>query len=161
VLVIVFLVYLLLTLPVPANRRVPSTSDKRRVLSLPTVAPATATPGPPLPAEVLFVAEEPIEGFSNCNAYGFRGVIKNSQEDRVAGVQVVVWEDQVGLLALDSTDESGAYVIDIKDKPKDRNLWVQVYRGDLPVSEPITVKTYVDCQNGYQVYRINWLEIKP
>ncbi len=155
--VIFILAYLLVTLPVPAEQ--PSPTPRRPVLNLPTAPLPTTQFGPPLPLDVKFIAEEPIKGFSNCSAYGFRGVVKADEGADLAGLQIVVWEDQAGgLLAMGSTHTDGAYSIEIKEKPSQRSLWVQLYRNDVPVSEPLLMKTHLDCQNGFQIYQINWRE---
>lgn len=152
--VIFVLAYLLFTLPVPAEQASPT--PRSPVLQLPTVPLPTVRSGPRSPLKIKFVAEEPIEGFSNCRVYGFKGVITTDNEKEA---QVVVWDDQAGgLLAMDSTDADGNYSIEIKAKPDQRDLWVQVYQNDVPVSEPLLVKTQVDCQNGFQVFQINWRE---
>ena len=31
--------------------------------------------------------------------------------------------------------------------------------NDLPVSQPVVVETQIDCQNGFQVYQIDWHKI--
>ena len=156
VVVMVLLAYLLLTLSMPTANVTPT---HRPVLSLPTAAPPTTTPGPLLPVKVIFAVEEPIKGFSDCDLYGFSGIVRAGNGDRLAGIQVVVWEDQAGLLALDTTDASGAYLIEIQDKPAQPRLWVQLYRADIPVSAPLPVRTHLDCHNGFQVYQINWQEL--
>ncbi len=157
VVVMVLLVYMLLTLPVSTDETTPT--SPRSSLSLPTAAPATVISGPPMPLEVVFAVEEPIKGFSDCEVYGFNGVVLDNQGDHLEGIQVVVWEDQTGLLALDTTDANGAYLIEIQGKPTQHTLWVQVYRDDVPVSEPLLVNTHIDCRNGFQVYQINWQEL--
>ncbi len=151
------LAYLLLTLPGPAaeSQAIPTPHP---TLSLPTVPPPTATLGPPASAEVAFTAEKPIKGFSNCTKYGFKGVVKASNDDRLAGIQITIWEEGVGLFAVDTTDEDGAYVIEIKDQPTQRKFWVQVYQNDVPASDPLSVETQADCRQGYQIYQINWRE---
>ncbi len=149
------LVYLLLTLPGPvADSQTAPT--RRPTLSLPTVPLPTTTPGPPVSGEVVFIAEKPIKGFSNCTKYGFKGVVKASNGDRLAGIQITVWEEGVGLLAVDTTDANGVYIIEIEDQPVQRKFWVQVYQADVPASEPLAVETQADCRQGYQIYQINW-----
>jgi hypothetical protein len=161
IVVMAVLGYLLLTLKVPAggNGTPTATATSSLRLNLPTAPPPTATPGPPPPQSVSFAAEEPIKGFSNCEAYGFKGVVTTGDGDRLPDVQIVVWEDQAGLLALNSTDMNGSYLIEVEDKPAQRKLWVQVYENDLPVSKPVLVETQIDCRNGFQFYQINWREV--
>lgn len=149
------LVYLLLTLPTADSQ---ATLTPNPTLSLPTAPPPTATLGPPSSTEVVFTAEKPIKGFSNCAKYGFKGVVKASNDDRLAGIQITIWEEGVGLLAVDTTDEDGVYVIEIKDQPTQRKFWVQVYQNDVPASDPLSVETQSDCRQGYQIYQINWRE---
>lgn len=155
--VLACLAYLLLTLPRFANRATPTTQSGE--LNLPTAAPATATPGPPLPSKAVFVAEEPIEGFSDCDVLGVKGMVQSDQGKPVAGVQVVLWGDQVGLLALDTTDTTGGYFVKIQARPDQARLWVQVYQDDIAVSVPLSVTPQIDCHNGFQIYQINWHEL--
>lgn len=160
--VIFVLGYLLVTLPAPPAVQAaptPTATIHRPVLDLPTVPPPTATAGPPPPIEVKFIARKPVKGFSNCRAYGFKGVVEAKDGGRLPGIQVVVWRDRGGgLLALATTDRRGLYSIEVKDKPAQRKLWVQIYQNDIPVSEPLLVKTQLDCQNGFQIFQIDWQE---
>lgn len=158
--VMLLLAYLLLTLPAPEGGVTPT--PQVPVLSLPTAPAPTATPGPPpSPPEAIFVAEEPVQGFSDCNRYGFLGVVAGIDGQQLADVQVVVWEDRAGLLALATTDAAGKYAIELKAKPAPRKLWLQLYQNDEPVSEPVLLQTQVNCQTGFQVYQVNWRKIKP
>ncbi len=156
--VIALLLYLLLTLPAPARPIQATLSPSRPALSLPTVPLPTATPGPPPSGKIVFTAEKPIKGFSDCQKYGFKGVVTASNGNRLAGVQVIIWQEGVGLLTVGNTNEEGRYSLEIKDKPAQRKLWVQVYQNDVPVSEPMSLETQADCRTGYQVYQINWRE---
>ncbi len=156
VLVMALLAYLLFTLFTTPARATPT---RQPVLNLPTAAPPTTTPGPPIPVELIFGVKEPIKGFSDCERYGFNGIVRAGNGNHLAGIQVAVWEDQAGLLALDTTDASGAYLIEIQDKPAQPRLWVQLYQADIPVSDPLAVTIHLDCHNGFQVYQINWQEL--
>jgi hypothetical protein len=156
--VIALLIYLLLTLPTPTRPIQAIASPNRPALSLPTAPLPTATPGPPSSGQALFMAEKPIKGFSDCQNYGFKGIVTASNGNRLAGVQVIIWQEGVGLLTVGTTDEGGSYYLEIKDKPAQRKLWVQVYQNDVPVSEPMSVETQADCRTGYQIYQINWRE---
>jgi hypothetical protein len=148
---------LLFVIRLPAGRALtPTPLATSSGLDLPTAAPATATPGPPVPDTVNFVAEEPIKGYSDCNRYGFRGVVKKGNGDGQRDVQIVVWQENAGLLALSSTDETGKYALVIDGLPAERKLWVQVFENDLPVSLPVFLETQIDCQSGYQIYEIDW-----
>jgi len=80
-------------------------------------------------------------------------------KDPLAGVQVVVWDDMSGLVALDTTGPDGAYRLAIKGKAAVRNLWVQIYENDLPVSEPVFMQTQIDCEHGFQMYQVNWRQL--
>jgi hypothetical protein len=152
--------YLLLTLPAPANSVTPTTS-RRPALVLPTAVAPTATSGPPpSPLEATFIAEEPVKGFSNCTGYGFGGVVKDVNGRGLAGRQVVVWEDQIGLLGVATTDAGGNYTLQFKGQPAPRKLWVQVYHNDQPASAPVLMETQVDCQHGFQVFQIDWRQTK-
>ena len=156
--VMAVLAYSLFTLPAPTVMASPTRG--RPVLGLPTAPLPATTPGLRRPLQVKFVPQEPIQGFSNCNSYGFRGQVTNPQNNPLAGFQVVVWQDEGGgLLALDTTDQKGTYAIQIQAKPAQRELWVQLYQDDSPVSEPILLKTQIDCQNGFQIFQLNWQEV--
>lgn len=154
VIVLSCLAYLVLTLPPPGSGTL--TTEQSPVLSLPTAAPATATPGPPVPVEAIFAAEEPIEGFSDCEKYGFTGTVTTSNGGGLEGVEVVAWEEEIGLIALDTTDAEGVYLIEIPGKPDHLRLWVQLYQDDVAVSDPLPVTAHVDCYSGFQIYQINW-----
>jgi hypothetical protein len=158
--VITLLVYLLLTLPSTAADRITPTPS-RPALSLPTAPLPTATPGPPPSVEdAVFAVQKPIRGSSDCNTYGFKGLVLTSNGDRLAGIQVIIWEEGVGLVAVDTTSARGAYDIELKDKPTQRKFWVQVYQNDVPASEPLSVETQADCRKGFQIFQINWQEKK-
>ena len=116
-------------------------------------------PCPPPPQEVIFAAKDPMQGFSNCTHYGFKGVVTAGNGKRLQGVQIVVWEDKAGLLALSNTDATGNYLIDIEAKSAQRKLWIQVFEDDLPVSQPVFVETQIDCQTGFQFYQIDWQQV--
>jgi hypothetical protein len=131
-------------------------TPKDPVLTLPTASGPTITPGPLPPQEIKFVPVEPIKGFSSCSSYGVKGTTTNRNGDPLQGVQIVVWEDQAGLLALRLTDPGGAYLIEMIAEPAPRRLWVQIYENDLSVSEPVFVETQIDCQHGFQIYQIDW-----
>ena len=157
VVVMLFLAYLLFTLPVPDVAATPTAP----ALSLPTAPAPTATPGPPpSPLKAAFAAEQPVQGFSNCSKYGFWGVVTETAGDDATGVQVVVWEDQVGLLAMGTTDVQGNYRIELEGAPAQRKLWLQLYRNDVPVSAPALLQTQVDCRQGFQMYQVDWREIE-
>ena len=137
----------------------PKAAASEQSLSLPTASVPTATPGPPAPRKIVYTAEEPITGFSNCNAFGFHGMVVDGNGAGLQSVQIVIWEAQAGLLALTNTDADGHYSIEIQDPPAPRRLWVQVYEDDVPVSRPVFVETQIDCENGYQVYQIDWQRV--
>jgi hypothetical protein len=157
--VVAVLAYLLLTLPVPAADNF-SPTPRRIVVELPTAPLPAATSGLRRPVDVKFMPEEPIKGFSSCHSFGFKGNVTTGQNHPLSKIQVVVWsEESGGLLALDSTDVAGFYSIEIQAEPAQRDLWVQLYQNDSPVSEPIQVKTQIDCRTGYQIFQINWHEL--
>ncbi len=155
--VMAILAYLLVTLPAPSNQIVATPS--RPVLNLPTAPPPTTTPGPRLPTKILFEPEQPISGYSNCDMVGFRGRVTSASGDSLPDVQIVVWDDVTGLVVLDTTRADGTYSIRIYDKPTAHNFWVQIYENDIPVSEPVLVKTQIDCHTGFQIYQVNWHEL--
>ncbi|MFN8453676.1 MAG: hypothetical protein U0401_03230 [Anaerolineae bacterium] len=151
------LAYLLLTLPA-SRAEAPNTPTPRPTLGLPTAPPSTQTPGPPPSLKVVFTAEKPIKGFANCTEYGIKGVVTAANGDRLGGIQITLWAEGVGLIELNHTDAGGSYAIEIKDKPARRKLWVQVYQNDLPVSDPLSVETELDCHKGHQIFQVNWRE---
>lgn len=154
--VMAVLAYLLLSLPAPAAAPITPTAT-RPALSLPTAPLPTATPGPPPAVEdAVFTAQKPVKGLADCDASGFKGVVTASNGDRLEGLQITVWEEGVGLVAVDTTDVEGRYLIELKDQPAERKFWVQVYQNDVPSSEPLSVETQADCRQGFQVYQINW-----
>jgi hypothetical protein len=108
--------------------------------------------------KVVFTAQKPIKSFAHCNKYGAKGVVTTANGDRLAGVQLTLWEEGVGLVALKASDAGGSYLIEIEAKPTRRKLWVQVYQNDLPVSDPLAVETAADCGQGPQIFQINWQE---
>lgn len=159
VVVMLFLAYLLFTLPVPDVEVTPTAPAP--AFSLPTAPAPTATSGPPpSPLKPAFAAEQPVQGFSNCSKYGFWGVVADAAGGYAAGVQVVVWEDRVGLLAMGTTDARGNYRIELEGAPALRKLWLQLYRNDMPVSEPALLQTQIDCRQGFQMYQVDWRGIE-
>ena len=161
VIVLGALVCLLFVTRLPAGQAPTATPIATRPgADVPTVASPTETPGPPVPETITYTAVEPIKGFSDCNGYGFRGVVRKSNGDGQGGIQIVVWQENAGLLALSDTDEAGIYSIAIDEQPAHRKLWVQVFEDDLPVSLPVFLETQIDCQNGYQIYQIDWQQVE-
>jgi hypothetical protein len=161
--VMAIIAYLFYTLRVSPTTDTPLTATATPIdsgLRLPTPADDGVTAGPPAPQQIKFIPEEPIQGFSNCSGYGLKGAAMTGNGERLQGVQIVVWEERVGLLGLNTTDEEGNYLIEIADEPAPHRLWVQVYENDLPVSEPVLVETQIDCQLGFQVYQINWQRVQ-
>jgi hypothetical protein len=158
VVVLIILIYLVFTLPTAVHED-GAASSTRAVLSLPTAASPTTTPGPPAPQEVKFLPSKPIKGFPNCTHYGFKGVVSDRNGKRLQGVQIVAWEDKVGLLALTSTDSGGSYLIEIEAQPSLHKLWAQVFENDVPISEAVAVETQINCQTGFQIYQVDWQEI--
>ena len=149
------LAYALIFQPTRTSQ-IPATATRLPALSLPTALLPTNTPGPPLPQQVIFTVVEPIEGFSSCDSYGFRGFVMNGNNEPVPSVQVVVWDNQSGLVALNETTDDGFYSIELQELPAHQRLWVQLIENDLPVSQPLLVEPNVDCQTGYQIYEIDW-----
>lgn len=155
VLVMTILIALLLDLSTPVNSVVAAPTHHPS-LNLPTAVLPTAAIGPPIPLEVRFVPEEPVTGFSNCDAYGFRGSVKSGDEPYPKAVQVVIWEEDSKLLALETIDAAGEYNVQFAGKPELRKLWLQLYQDDVPVSTPLPLVIQVDCQNGFQIYQVDW-----
>lgn len=150
------LAYLMFTLPGPGILATPTVRQAR--LYLPTAPPPPVTVGPRLPNEIIFTPEEPIKGFSSCDSYGFRGVILDQQGERLEGLQVIAWSEEKELLGLDTTGKQGTYLIEFPGQSPYRNLWLQIYRNDMPVSEPLLMNIQIDCQQGFQVYQVHWRE---
>lgn len=163
VLVLGSIICYLFTLRVPAARRATATlaPSPRPAFPLPTAPLPTHTPGPPAPQTLLFTAQEPITGFSSCATYGFKGRVTAGNGSGLQGVQIVVWQNKQELLALDTTNAEGNYSIEIKDPPALRKLWIQIYQNDEPVSLPVFVETQIDCQNGFQLFQVDWQEATP
>ena len=162
--VMAILAYLFFTLPLPDTKdgapAVVATTPNSSELSLPTASNPTVTTGLPVPKKIEFVAQEPIKGFSNCEEFGVRGTVTTGNGASLQGVQIVVWEDKVGLLGLANSDAEGRYAIDIRAAtPTLHKLWVQVYENDLPVSEAVLVETQINCQIGFQVFEIDWQRV--
>jgi hypothetical protein len=152
--ILAYLFFRLRVSTIPATLTV--TVTREPAFTLPTSSGPTITPGPLLPQEIKFSPVEPIQGFSSCNSYGVKGVVTARNGNRLQGVQIVVWQDQTGLLALNVTDAEGNYSIEIAGEPTLRQLWIQVYENDLPVSEPVLIETQIDCQIGFQIYQLDW-----
>jgi hypothetical protein len=143
--------------------RMPSAPNRRLTATIPALtagppieAVSTSPPSPPDSEQILFSADEPIKGFSDCEKYGFRGRIRTSNETQLNGVEIVVWAENAGLLALESIDPSGNYAIEMSGEPDQRKLWVQVYANDAPASRPVLVEIQYDCHSGFQIYQIDW-----
>jgi hypothetical protein len=147
------LLFLLLTFPASTPPRPTTASPNQPALPPTTDEPAAATPVP----VVQFEAQQPITGYAHCENYGVYGTISTRQGQPLSLMQVTVWQHpDGGLLAIDSTDAAGQYRIELPGKPAESNVRVQLYRRDRPVSEPLLIKIYFDCQNGYQIYQVNW-----
>ena len=140
--------------------------EQQNIAPIPTVTNLDTEPlptpaaGTNSPSKISYVAQEPIKGFSDCDKFGFKGSVKTGNGTQLEGVQIVVWEETIGLLALDSTDLEGAYSITFEGSAEARKLWVQVYENDVPVSQPVLTQIQFDCQTGFQVYQIDWQQIE-
>jgi hypothetical protein len=156
--VLIALIYLVSNLPEAVSEDV-TAGNSRSAFTLPTAAPPPITPGPPAPQKVKFAPAEPIKGFPNCDSYGFKGVVSDRNGKRLQGVQIVAWEDKVGLLNLTNTDTGGSYLIEVEAEPGLHKVWVQVFENDIPVSEAVAVETQINCETGFQIYQVNWQEI--
>lgn len=155
VLVMTTLVTLLFDLSIPVNSVV-AAPTRNHILNLPTAALPPVTIEPPTPLEVRFVPEEPVTGFSNCNAFGFLGSVKSGDKPYSEAVQIVIWEEGSKLMALENTDAAGQYDLLFAGMPGLRKLWVQLYQDDVPVSAPLALVIQEDCQNGFQTYQVDW-----
>ena len=145
--------YLLLSLP---SSRVQRTGTRYATFNLPTAAAPAPTEGPPKPERVRYTAVEPITGYSNCQGIGLRGAVQAGNETGIQNVQIVVWDDNAGLLALASIEARGTYRLDLPGPPAPQRLWVQLFEDDQPVSQPVVVQTQIDCERGLQVFEIDW-----
>lgn len=153
------LIYLLSVLPKPSLSAEVVSTPPGQILALPTAPPSSQERRPPLPSTVKFTAKNPIRGFSDCETYGFRGIISPLTADPLPDVQVVVWTDQLLMVGLEQADVSGIYEINLADPPPTPVIWIQLYQNDLPVSQPISLEIETDCLAGYQLYQIDWQEI--
>lgn len=150
--VIAVLFFLLLTFPASVSQSPPRSPASE---AQPTLPPSTETLATPAPV-VQFKAQEPITGYSDCESYGVYGTITTNQGEPLS-VQVTLWQHpDGGLLAISPTDAEGRYRITRPGSPENSNLRVQLYRRDRPVSEPLLIKIYFDCQNGFQIYEVDW-----
>lgn len=156
--VMAILAGMVLTLPAPPESVEAAPTGHGAELSLPTAPLPTITSGPPLPLEAIFVAQTPIKGYSNCEVYGFYGAVRAADGNYLKGIQVVVWEEKTGLLSLDTTDTGGNYRIQLTGESASHKFWVQIFQDDYPVSEPLPVEFHRDCQNGFQIYQVDWQE---
>ena len=130
--------------------------DSLTELNLPTAIPPTATVGPPAPLKLIYAAQDPIVGFSSCTSYGFKGNVAVDDKQEVKDIEVIIWEDQAELFGLDTLDEAGNYAFEVSDSPTQRRFWVQVFENDVPVSEAVSVEIQPDCQEGFQIYQVDW-----
>lgn len=152
--VMAVLLFLLLTFP--ASVQSPS-SPASPEAAQPTLPPATEPIGTPLAPVVQFEALEPMTGYADCESYGIYGTITTERGEPASLVQVTLWQHpDGGLLAIDPTDDQGQYRITLPGTPEGSNLRVQLYRRDRPISEPVLIKIYFDCQNGFQIYEVDW-----
>ena len=160
--VLTVFICLLLSLWIPdSNVAITPTSVAEPAFELPTAPVPTATAGPARPGKIIYTAQPPIEGYSSCNTYGFKGAVVERNGKGIQNVQIVAWDKKEGLLDLDSTDAQGSYLIEIEDSSrKQRDLWVQLFQNDVPVSKPVAVQTQIDCKNGFQIYQINWQKVE-
>ncbi|RME74306.1 MAG: hypothetical protein D6784_10225 [Chloroflexi bacterium] len=134
--------------------------------SPPAVEWATATPssgspegGPP---SRQFIAQEPIQGYADCTRFGVRGLVQTANGQPAAGVEVMVSARQTGeQVGQSRTGPDGRYDIELEGQPRDHDLLVQLFVDHRPASEPVLAKIFVDCQNGFQIYQINWKETVP
>lgn len=148
--VMIVLLYLLLTLPAAAPP--PPASQ-------PTLPPVPAPTATVSPLTIEFEAEQPITGYTSCDSFGFNGQVTAGAGQPAVGIKVVVWENERDrLLTITPTDANGRYQVILTGAPADRDLRIQLYQNDRPVSEPLLTKIYFDCEHGFQVYQINWLK---
>lgn len=135
------------------------TATHTSIFRLPTAPLATSPLGLPFPQQIHFIAEDPIKGFSNCEIFGFTGMVQTEHDTLVDAVQIAVWDNYTGLLALAPVDAKGKYLIELNEQLAQHNVSLQIYENDLPVSQPVVVQPHTDCENGFQVFEINWHEV--
>ena len=151
--------YFLFALPEPTNRLYAEPTSAIPALRLPTVSPPTMTRAPLAPSVEKFTAKEPIRGFNDCAEYGFRGIVWSITQEPLADVQVVLWEKEAHLVAIETTDSSGIYQIMLSGSANIPQFWVQIYQADQPASNPLLLDIHSDCNQGYQVYQVDWQAI--
>lgn len=154
--ILALLGYLLFTLP---PSRVQKTGTRYATFNLPTAAAPEPTAGPPEPEQIRYTALEPITGYSNCRSIGLKGAVQAGNGTGTQNVQVVVWDDNAGLLDLASIESGGRYRLDLPGTPTPQRLWVQLFEDDQPVSQPVIVQTQLDCEQGLQVFEIDWEKV--
>ncbi|MDM8528100.1 hypothetical protein QUF58_07790 [Anaerolineales bacterium HSG24] len=152
--------YFLFILPKPSDRLYVEPTSAAPALRLPTAPPPTITHVPLAPPIEKFTAKEPIRGFNDCTRYGFRGIVWSIAQEPLANVQVVIWEKETRLVAMETTDSSGIYQIMLSGSANVPQFWVQIYQADQPVSNPLLLDIHSDCSQGYQVYQIDWQAIR-
>jgi hypothetical protein len=154
--VLTLLGYLLFTLP---PSRVQKTETRYATFNLPTASIPDPTAGPPEPDRISYNALEPITGYSNCQGTGLKGAIQTGNGTDIQDVQVVVWDDDAGLFDMASIGTNGRYRLDLPGPVMPRRLWVQLFEDDQPVSRPVPVQTQLDCEQGLQVFEIDWEKV--
>ena len=155
--VLALLGYLLFSLP---PSRVQKAGTRYATFNLPTAAAPGPAAGPPAPKRVRYTALEPITGYSSCQGIGLKGAVQTGNGTSIQNVQVVVWDDNAGLLDLASIEASGEYRLDLSaPPPAPQRLWVQLFEDDQPVSQPVVVQTQLDCEQGLQVFEIDWEKV--
>ncbi len=157
------LIYLLIVIPrSPLSAEVIATPPGQ-VLTLPTARPTSevmTSDVPPTPTSRLFKAQNPVRGFSECERYGFQGVVRSVTGSGLANVHVVVWAEDMRVLRAERTDVSGVYEAHLLGQAEVSQVWIQLYQNDLPVSEAINFDIQEDCQTGYQLYQIDWQAVR-
>jgi hypothetical protein len=154
--VLALLGYLLFTLPSSYAQK---TGTRYATFKLPTASIPDLTVGPPEPERIRYTAMEPITGFSNCQGIGLKGEVQTGNGMGIQNVQIVVWDDNAGLLDMTGIKVGGRYRLDLPDPLTPQRLWVQLFDDDQPISQPVVGQTQLDCEQGLQVFEIDWEKV--
>ena len=136
----------------------------------PTQPPTNTPPPPPTPtlsAPVMLDTDAPLFEFDSAGARpstewtGFFGQVLDAQGQPLSGVSVVVWyRDGVPASDVVTTDEQGAYEIQLAEAPLAGTWSIQVLTDDWqPASKLFTFNTDTDTTSGVQQIQVIWKRI--
>lgn len=131
----------------------------------PTETPTeTPTPSPtltptvtltPMPYYVLHLSSGPNTRYPDlgCRWFGFAGKVVNAYGYPVVGARIRIWSySWSGVWT--TTTASGEYEQYLDDNPRQEQWLVQLYEGDVAVSDVVTVDSRADC--GSMLIRMDW-----